>query len=136
MWFHALGLEQLQLHDHCLNHIERTTRYIQLQIHNVIFCPEQFNSSHQSSYLLCYCLLFLRSIVASGTGSSSELVKNSSNRDIGNVVVSGVKVGVLVVVVSIVCSVGFRKTILNEDSYDTLHYLNTFYHAIAKIFCC
>ena len=62
-------------------------------------------------YLLCYCLLLLRSIVASGTGSSSELVKNSSNRDIGNVVVSGVKVGVLVVVVSIVCSVGFKKTI-------------------------
>ena len=80
-------------------------------------------------------MLLLRSIVASGTGSSSELVKNSSNRDIGNVVVSGVKVGVLVVVVSIVCSVGFKKTILNEDSYDTLHYLNTFY-AIAKIFCC
>ena len=66
----------------------------------------------------------LRSIVASGTGSSSELVKNSSNRDIGNVVVSGVKVGVLVVVVSIVCSVGFKKTILKEDSKsnDTLIY--------------
>ena len=78
----------------------------------------------------------LRSIVASGTGSSSELVKNSSNRDIGNVVVSGVKVGVLVVVVSIVCSVGFRKTILNEESYDTLHHLFNTFNAIAKIFCC
>ena len=75
--------------------------------------------------LLCYCLLLLRSIVASGTGSSSELVKNSSNRDIGNVVVSDVKVGVLVVVVSIVCSVGFKKTILKKDSYDTLSNVET-----------